>query len=326
MNRKTKKILFIVLPIALGVLLIWYIISRLKPNDIVDIKTSFKTANYYWVALSLFFGILSHLSRAYRWQFMLEPLGYKPKFPNTIMTVLIAYLVNLGIPRAGEIARATAISKYENIPFEKAFGTIIAERIADVLMLFSIIGLAFFLQADLLKEYLFKDPSSLTLKIIILLLVIIIGIFFYRFIKNSEITFFVKIRTFINGLFEGAVSIFKMKRKWAFIFHTIFIWAMYVLMFYAVTFALPETTHLPFEAIIVGFVIGALSMALTNGGLIYYPVFVASALTLYQIPENPAFAFGWIMWTAQTLMVLFFGGLSFLFLPIYNRKKLKAIL
>jgi len=309
------------LPITLGVILIWYIISRLKPSDIVDIKNSFKTANYFWVALSLFFGILSHLSRAYRWQFMLEPLGFKPKFPNTIMTVLIAYLVNLGIPRAGEIARATAISKYEKIPFEKAFGTIVAERIADVIMLFFIIGLAFFLQANLIKEQLFKDPSSMVLKVIFLLASIVIAILFYRFIKKSEAPFFVKIRNFINGLIEGALSIFKMKKKWAFIFHTVFIWAMYVLMFYAVTFAIPETTHLPFEAIIVGFVVGALSMALTNGGFIYYPIFVAGALTLYRIPEHPAFAFGWIMWTAQTLMVLLFGGLSFFFLPIYNRNK-----
>ncbi len=321
MNKKTKKILFILFPIALGVGLIWYIISRFKPDDIVDIKKSFETANYFWVTLSLFFGILSHLSRAYRWQFMLEPLGFKPKFPNTVMTVLIAYLVNLGIPRAGEIARATAISKYEKIPFEKAFGTIVAERIADVIMLFSIIGLAFVLQADLIKEQLFKDPSSIIQKVFILIVLIILAFFFYRYIKKSEMPFFIKIRSFINGLIEGAVSIFKMKKKWAFIFHTVFIWAMYVLMFYAVTFAIPETTHLPFEAIIVGFVVGALSMALTNGGFIYYPVFVAGALTLYAIPEHPAFAFGWIMWTAQTLMVLLFGGLSFFFLPIYNRNK-----
>ncbi len=96
---------------------------------------------------------------------------------------------------------------------------------------------------------------------------------------------------------------------------------MYVLMFYVVTFAIPETTHLPFEAIIVGFVAGALSMALTNGGLGVYPVFVASALILYNIEDNPSRAFGWIMWTAQTIMIIVFGGLSFLFLPIYNRRK-----
>jgi hypothetical protein len=123
----------------------------------------------------------------------------------------------------------------------------------------------------------------------------------------------------VVGLIQGVVSIFKMKKKWAFIFHTFFIWVMYVLMFYVVTFALPETSHMAFGAIIVGFVVGGLSMALTNGGLGTYPVFVASAITLYGIDENPALAFGWIMWTAQTVMVLFFGGLSFLVLPIYNK-------
>ncbi len=144
MNKKNKKIIFIILPIALGVFLIWYSLSKLTPKDISAIKVSFKTANYWWVVLSLFFGVLSHLSRAYRWQFMLEPLGFKPKLANNIMTVLIAYLVNLIVPRAGEFARATAISKYEKIPFEKAFGTIVSERIADVIMLLSIMSIAFF--------------------------------------------------------------------------------------------------------------------------------------------------------------------------------------
>ncbi len=133
-----------ILPIALGVFLIWYSISKLTPSDIQSIKASFKTANYWWVVLSIIFGILSHLSRAYRWQFLLEPLGYKPRFANSIMAVLIAYLLNLFIPRSGEIARAASIKKYENIPFEKAFGTIVAERVADVIMLLMIFGMAFF--------------------------------------------------------------------------------------------------------------------------------------------------------------------------------------
>ena len=111
-----------------------------------------------------------------------------------------------------------------------------------------------------------------------------------------------------------------MKKKGAFIFHTVFIWLMYVLMFYVATFALPETTNLAFGAIIVGFVVGGISMAVSNGGLGVYPVAVASALILYNIDDNPARAFGWIMWTAQTMMILIFGGLSFLFLPLYNKE------
>jgi len=319
--KKIKKLSFIILPIALGVFLIWYSISKLSPLDIQSIKLSFKTANYWWVALSLFFGVLSHFSRAYRWQFLLEPLGYKPKFANSVMAVLIAYLLNLFIPRSGEFARAASIKKYYKIPVDKAFGTIVAERVADAIMLLSIIGVAFFLQTDLIGSYLFKnkEESSLISKFFLFVVLPLAGYFIYRKLKKSKHPFVIKLINFINGLITGAISIFKMKKKWAFIFHTLFIWLMYVLMFYAVTFALPETTNLPFEAIIVGFVVGGLSMALTNGGLGTYPVLVAGALALYNIPHNAALAFGWIMWTAQTIMVILFGCLSLFFIPIYNK-------
>ena len=322
MNPKLKKLLFTIIPISIGIGLIWYFLAQLSPEDKVDIIKSFKSANYWWILLSLILGILSHFSRAYRWRFLLAPLGYKPRFANTFMTVLMSYLVNLAMPRAGDIARGTAISKYEKIPFEKAIGTIIAERIADVILLFFIIGIAFISQAELIKSYLFKDGISSTLiGILILVVLMLLAFLGYTLVQRAKSGFLLKVKKFVNGLFEGAISIFKMKNKWAFIFHTIFIWLMYVLMFYVVTFALPETTNLPFEAIIVGFVVGGLSMALTNGGLGTYPVFVASALILYNVEDNPARAFGWIMWSAQTLMVIVFGGLSFILLPIYNRNK-----
>lgn len=321
MIKKIKKTSFIVLPILLGVFLIWYSISKLSPSDIQAIKTSFKTANYWWVALSLFFGVLSHFSRAYRWQFLLEPLGYKPKFANSVMAVLIAYLLNLFIPRSGEFARAASIKKYDKIPFDKAFGTIVAERVADAVMLLSIIGIAFFLQAELIGGYLFKDKEESTLfsKILLFGVLPLVGYLLFRYLKKSKNKYIIKTISFINGLLDGVKSILKMKKKWQFIFHTIFIWAMYILMFYAVTFALPETANLPFEAIVVGFVVGGLSMALTNGGLGTYPVLVAGALALYNVPYNPALAFGWIMWTAQTIMVIVFGCLSILLMPIYNK-------
>jgi len=322
LNKKLKKTIFTILPILLGVVLIWYSISKLSNEDIKVIKESFQTANYWWVGFSLVLGILSHISRAYRWQYLLEPLGYKPRFANNIMAVLVGYLVNLTIPRAGEIARATAISKYEKIPFEKAFGTIVSERIADVIMLLSIIGTAFFLQTKLLSSYLFKESENNSNNLYYALItIIILGFLLIRLVKKSTNPFIQKVQKFVQGLIQGVISIFKMKKKWAFIFHTFFIWAMYVLMFYVVTFALPETTNMPFSAIIVGFVVGGLSMALTNGGLGTYPVFVASAITLYGVDQNPALAFGWIMWTAQTIMVIVFGGLSFILLPIYNKER-----
>ena len=116
-----KKVLKIVLPLALGSFLVWYSLSDIS---LEKLGNYFKEANYSFIFLGLFFGILSHLSRAYRWKFMLEPLGFKPKFTNSILAVLVGYLVNLAIPRAGEISRATVMTNYEKIPFEKAFGTI----------------------------------------------------------------------------------------------------------------------------------------------------------------------------------------------------------
>lgn len=321
MNKKIKKTIFISLPIAFGVFLIWYSFSKFTPSDIQSIKTSFRTANYWWVGLSILLGILSHLSRAYRWQFLLEPLGYKPRFVNSVMAVLIAYLLNLFVPRSGEFARAATIKKYENIPFEKAIGTIFAERVADVFMLFTIIGIAFFLQTELIGSYIFNSEkeSSIYPKIFIFIILPIFGYLTYLYLKKSNNIMAIKIIEFIHGLIDGLKSIFTMKKKWKFLFHTLFIWIIYVLMFYVVTFALPETSNLPFAAIIVGFVVGGLSMALTNGGLGTYPVLVASALILYNIEDNPARAFGWIMWTAQTLMVVVFGSLSLILIPIYNK-------
>ena len=121
-----------------------------------------KNADLRFIILSVLFGILSHLSRAYRWKFMLAPLGYKPRFVNTILAVLIAYIANRGIPRSGEILRATTLSSYEKIPFEKSFGTIIAERLVDLIFLLSFIFLALILQYDLLWQVLKEKQIALS--------------------------------------------------------------------------------------------------------------------------------------------------------------------
>ncbi|CAL2081876.1 glycosyltransferase 2 family protein [Tenacibaculum sp. 190524A05c] len=311
-----KKIIKTVLPLALGGFLVWYSLSKVSIETLVQY---FKNANYWWIALGLFFGVLSHLSRAYRWKFLLEPLGYKPDFGNSTMAVLVAYLVNLTIPRAGEVFRATVMTTYEEIPFEKGFGTIVAERIADLIMMLLIICVTLFVQFDFIYELLIKNFSPS--KILVLLGGLVVGILiFVRFVKKASSGFGLKIKNFVTGLVEGAMSIFKMKNKWAFIFHTVFIWLMYVAMFWATIPAI-ESFNVPFGAVLVGFIAGGFSIAATNGGIGLYPVAVAGAFALFNIPEEPANAFGWIMWTAQTAMIIIFGGLSFLFLPVYNRRK-----
>ncbi len=300
----------------MGGFLVWYSISDIS---LEILGKYFEEAKYGWIFLGLFFGILSHLSRAYRWKFMLEPLGFKPKYTNSVLAVLVGYLVNLALPRAGEISRATVMANYEKIPFEKGFGTIVAERIADLIMMLSIVAITLFVQFDFIYELLTKNFNPT--KIIIGLAVLVIGFFiFSSFVKKAESGFLLKIKTFVSGLIEGVTSIFKMKNKWAFIFHTVFIWVMYVAMFWATIPAI-EGLDVPFGGILIGFIAGGFSIAATNGGIGLYPIAVAGALALFDIPTEPATAFGWIMWTAQTAMIIVFGGLAFLFLPIYNKNK-----
>ncbi|MGB0892011.1 MAG: lysylphosphatidylglycerol synthase transmembrane domain-containing protein [Flavobacteriaceae bacterium] len=311
-----KKVLKVILPLALGGFLVWYSLKDIDTNEFIGY---FKNANYWWISLGLFFGVLSHLSRAYRWKFMLEPLGFKPKFANSTMAVLVAYLVNLTIPRAGEASRAAVMANYEKIPFEKGFGTIVAERIADLIMMLTVITITLFVQFDFIWQLLTKNFDPL--KIIILLFGLFIGfIFFTRYIKKATSGIGLKIKTFITGLVEGVMSIFKMKNKWAFIFHTVFIWVMYILMFWATIPAI-EGLSVPLGAILIGFIAGGFAIAATNGGIGLYPVAVTGAFLLFGVPEDPSKAFGWIMWTAQTAMIIVFGGLAFLFLPIYNKNK-----
>ncbi|WP_334056354.1 lysylphosphatidylglycerol synthase transmembrane domain-containing protein [Polaribacter sp. P097] len=310
-----KKILKLLLPLILGGILVWYSISKISFDVLL---AYFKEANYSWIFLGLFFGILSHLSRAYRWKFMLEPLGYKPKFTNSVLAVLIGYLVNLALPRAGEVSRAYALTNYENVPFEKGFGTIVAERIADLIMMLLIVALTLFVQFDFIYNLLTENFNPT--KIIIGLAILIIAFYiFSSFVKKAKSGFLLKIKTFVTGLIEGATSIFKMKNKWAFIFHTVFIWVMYVAMFWATIPAI-DGLEVPFGGILIAFIAGGFSIAATNGGIGLYPIAVAGALALFDIPTEPATAFGWIMWTAQTAMIIVFGGLAFVLLPIVNKK------
>ncbi len=278
-----------------------------------------KSANYGWIILGLFFGVLSHLSRAYRWKFLLQPMGYKPDFGNSTMAVIIAYLVNLAVPRAGEVSRALVMTNYEDIPFEKGFGTIVAERMADLLMMLIVIAITLFVQFDFIYNLLTKNFNPV--KIIILLAGLIVGfLIFTSYVKKANSGIGLKIKNFVNGLIEGATSIFKMENKWAFIFHTVFIWVMYVAMFW-VTIPSIEGLQVPFGAVLIGFIAGGFSIAATNGGIGLYPIAVAGAFMLFGVEKDPSEAFGWIMWTAQTLMIVVFGGLAFLLLPIYNKAK-----
>ena len=284
-----------------------------------ELLVYFKNANYLWIVLGMLFGLLSHLSRAYRWRFQLEPLGYNIKLSNSIMAVFVTYLINYSVPRAGEVARASILTTYEDVPFEKGFGTIVSERVADLIVVFGIIVTTLFLQFDYIMSFLNQtfQPKNLVIGSILLLLLAIV---FVLFIRRSKSKLAQRIKSFITGLAEGVMSIFKMKNKGSFIFHTLFIWTMYVLMFYVTSFSVSELEGIPFGAVLIGFISASFSIAATNGGIGSYPIAVYAAFSIFNIPEEPSIAFGWIVWTSQTFVLVLLGGLSLLLLPIYNSK------
>jgi uncharacterized protein (TIRG00374 family) len=320
LNKKLKSALKISLSLLLAGLLVWYSLSKTSISQLLEY---FKNANYFWVGLGVSFGLLSHLSRAYRWRFQLEPMGYNIKLGNSIMAVFATYIINYTIPRAGEVARASVLTNYEGVPFEKSFGTIVSERLADMLVMLVIISMALILQFDVIfiqfsekiKECNVSTNQILTLAIASLIVIVLLT----RMIKRGKSKAVIKIKSVLSGLLEGITSILKMKKKWAFIFHTLFIWGMYVLMFYVTSFSLEETSQLPFSAILIGFIFASFSIAVTNGGIGSYPEAIVIAFTLFNFQEDPSRAFGWIMWTSQTLMVIVLGGFSLFFLPIYNK-------
>lgn len=315
--KKTSSILKVILPLLIGVALVWYSLSKISISELVQY---FKEANYFWIGLGISFGILSHISRAYRWLFIMEPLGFKPKFTNSLMAVYSAYLINFTIPRAGEVVRASIITNYEGIPFDKTFGTIVAERVADTIMLLVIILITLFLEFEFIFGF-FSEKFNLLTLIIAGVGGLILMLSGFIFVKKSESKFALKLKNFISGLIEGALSIFKMKKKWAFIFHTIFIWSMYVLMFYVTSFAVAQLEGISLAAILIGFILASFSIAATNGGVGSFPEAIVLAFSIFTILETPSRAFGWIMWSSQTLMIIVFGVLSLIYLPIYNRKK-----
>lgn len=321
MNRQLKRNLKTFLPILLGVFLVWYSYSITTAEDRALIFKYIKEANIGWVLISIFIGMLSHISRAIRWNYLLEPLGYQPKLINNVMIILMAYLTNLGIPRSGEILRATALATYEDVPFEKGFGTIVTERVVDLLMLFLIIIAALISQTDIIMGYLNEHGLSLTMSVVAISVAILFAFLALVILRRSTHRWALKLKDLIRGLLDGILSVFKMKQKWSFIGHTFFIWGAYIAMFWVIKYTVPEMNDLGLGELLVAFIAGAFAMTATNGGLGLYPIAVSASLALFGISAASGDAFGWIMWISQTLMVVIFGAISFLLLPLWNRSK-----
>jgi len=325
--KKLLSALKIILPLAFGVFLIWYVFKDLTSQEKEELYTAMAQANYFYIFLSVLLGILSHMSRAIRWKYTILPLGKSPGFLNSFFTVMIGYVANLALPRLGEVTRPAMLAKYEGLSFNKLFGTIVAERVADLLILGLIILGVILVEFDMLREmlldFLAQSSGKFSVeKLLYLGLFALIGggIFFFFLLAKSTNPLFVKIREVLRGILEGVQSIYKMKHKGAFLLHTLFIWVMYIGMFAACLYCLPETSSVPVAGIMAAFVMGSLGVVFVQGGLGVFPILIMETLMLYGIAKTSALAIGWIIWTSQTLMVIVLGVLSLVLIRLINKK------
>lgn len=332
--KNTRSIVQFVLLLGIGILLIWLSLRKITPQQKDEILYSFETADYFWVTLSLIVSFGGHFLRAYRWNYLLAPLGHKTNLVNANCHVLIGYLANYGIPRMGEISRCTLAAKYDKVPFEVALGTVITERIVDFaifLLIFfltlivqftELIGLANKLVFDPLKLKLAgitDKPAQMIMLIVLLILSVIIFLFLRKKILGAMKG---KFGSIIKGLGEGVGSIIKMKNPVKFVLLSLLIWASYFYSLYASMLALKGTAHLGQSECLTLLLFGTFGVIFSPGGLGAYPYIISGILVnTYGLDQVPAIALPWLSWTSQFLLILLLGLISLIVLPLYNRKK-----
>lgn len=315
--------------IAAAGILLWL---AFRNQDVEKLRESLRNANYWWILLSMILGLISHLSRAIRWNMLIRPLGFNPRLINTFCAVMVGYFANLAFPRLGEITKCGILRKYEDVPINKLLGTMIIERAADLVTLTLLMIAVFIFEFALLKNYFVEhiakpleqgvtsNSTTLIVTTIAFLLVITGSILLFRRFRHLPI--FIKIRELIIGFVEGLKTIKSLNNFWTFLFHSLFIWALYYTMTYIAFFAFVETEHLGLMTGLVVFVFGSIGMVLPlPGGLGSYHILVQKTLMLYNIGRAPAIAYATLVHAAQTFGIILLGFVSLLLLPVINRKR-----
>lgn len=332
MKKQILALVRIVFFLSLGLFLVWLSFKDLSVEQISLIQDSIKNANFGWIAISIVIGILSHVIRAYRWNMLVEPMGYKPRFMNSFNAVMVGYLVNYGVPRLGEISRCTLLTKYEKIPFTKTLGTVIAERLLDVLLFFIVFFLMLITQYKTISSY-FENhllpPISQKINnlaqhsyflIFLFSVVIVIFLLFYRFRKKISGKFSDKVKNLALSFGNGFTSIRKVKKPKTFILLTLLIWICYYAGVHLCFFCLPLTEHLGFSEAITAFVFGSITVMLTPGGIGAYPYALQKILLLvYFVPESGGASIGWLSWLTSFVLILSLGLFSLIALPLFNK-------
>lgn len=331
MNKKVLlTVLQYVIFLGLGIAIILYMSGKLSDEDKAAMMGAIKGVRIWLLVPIFLIGFLSHYFRALRWKLLLEQVHIKASTTNTTFAVLIGYITNLVLPRAGEVAKCTVLARYEKVPADKMIGTIVAERAFDMVCLVIITIAAFVFQASYIGDYaegLFGTMSTnakgvaATIYFKIFLAVAFAGLIaFILLLKRIRQT---KVGQFIKGLGDGIKSIFKLKKRGMFLLYTLLIWGSYWFLLVLGFWSMDQLDHLTGLCALVVLVFGSIGMIATQGGIGAYPYLVGKILMYYGIAEAHGLAFGWVSWTVQTGVVVILGVAALVLLPIYNNKKLK---
>lgn len=327
MKRSYYSVLkyLILLVAGIGLLFIAF-----KGQDFTKLILDLQKANYNWIFASILVGAMAHILRAYRWRMMINTLGYgRPALLNTILAVFTGYLANLAFPRMGEVSRCGVLHKTDNIPLVKLIGTVVAERIIDVLMLFLITLAGILIQFNLLSEFIYKNvliklnsqsAGSGVLMLTILLISLIIAAI-VLIIRKMKPGIFLKIFDLISDIQSGILSVRTINYKGLFIFYSLSIWGLYGLSAYLSFFALKSTAELGFTEAISTLIFSSFAMiAPVQGGIGAYHWMVSEGLTIYGIAKSDGLTYALITHSAQTLIVLLGGSISLIMLFIRSSK------
>jgi glycosyltransferase 2 family protein len=336
---KKQLIGFIKLALSLGIgfgLVVWFL-SQMSGGERQQVIEDTKRAKILWVIIPPLISLLSNYFRTQRWRLLLRPLGYNPRFLNTFLSVMIMYFLNLFIPRLGEVSRCGILARYEKVPMDKAIGTMVLERLTDLvcLLIVAILLVAFEHDKFIQLYYEIYKNSKATYGAVIakyqvspfitygFLAALVLGFIVFLSLqsrKHGLQKIMKNLGERAMGLVNGIISIKDIHNPWEFLFHSVAIWVCYLLTPYFTFKMFPETSQLGILCAGVCLFFGGIAYSLTPGGLGLAPIFTNIILQLYGIAGAVAISVGWVGWGVQTIAVLAVGVVSFILIAIINRE------
>ena len=316
---------------AIGAGFLFFVFKDTNWNELFSKMAAAKIS---WLLVGVLISIISHWIRAYRATQLYEALHFKISTTHSFYAVLVGYMMNYIIPRAGEISRCAALSKTDDVPVEKSLGTVVTERIVDMALLVIILGVIFLMQFDLISNFISETVSSadgstsnegITWKSIVLGIFVLFGIVVFVMRKRLVQTkLFLRIFELIQGFGDGLLSIRHVRNPVQFVLLSIAIWVGYILMMYFCLFAMESTSHLSFADCLIVFAIGTIGVVLPapGAGAGTYHFFVMQSLLLFGVAKEDGIAYATMVHGIQMIVLLILGAIASVLVVAQQKKKI----